>query len=401
MCDLHSTSPADGCLGRRAKLWEIDKQWHCTIVGTCLSLAEIRGVANKFDVRFPSDRPTDYQIHTTIVQLASQNRRVGKVLTKLLDRKHATTIAKFGKAANELDLTTLWDDALARGDVAAACWAAMSHRTASDSLRAQVFSEVHMLSHQVGATARADLRQLHVLSAEKDALEAKVARQQERLREEIGRRDTEIRDLRQLLDCQIAEMQRLAHAAQAASDLDRLRAVNADLERQWQQEESRCKAAEADARDAKMERCEALDRLALLTATNEDLREENRLLEARMLATDRVGECGTECRNLDLCGRCILFVGGRNQHLPHFRRFVENSGGVFAHHDGGIEENIGRLHGLCGRADAVLFPVDCISHRAHDEVKQLCRRWDKPLVLLRRTGLGAFIRALETVATAM
>jgi hypothetical protein len=141
-----------------------------------------------------------------------------------------------------------------------------------------------------------------------------------------------------------------------------------------------------------------LDRLVILTAANKDLLEDVRFLEAELTAADRVGECDTQCRNLDLCGRCILFVGGRNRHIPHFRRFVEDSGGIFSHHDGGIEESISRLHWLCGRADAVFFPTDCISHRAQDEIKQLCRRWDKTLVPLRRTGLGAFIRALEVVA---
>jgi hypothetical protein len=48
----------------------------------------------------------------------------------------------------------------------------------------------------------------------------------------------------------------------------------------------------------------------------------------------------------------------------------------------------------------VLFPVDCVSHSAHDEVKRLCRRWEKPFVPLRHSGLGAFIRALSSIAGA-
>ncbi len=37
--------------------------------------------------------------------------------------------------------------------------------------------------------------------------------------------------------------------------------------------------------------------------------------------------------------------------------------------------------------------------RAQDVVKQLCRRWQKPYVPVRRSGLGAYRAALETVAT--
>ncbi len=373
------------------------------IVGTCLSLAEIRGIAAKFKLRVPAEGPADFQLHTTVVRLASQDRKIGKALTKLLDRKHSVTVARFGKVDDTPALTALWNEALARGEVAAACWAAMSHPAASDDLRTRIFAEVHMLSHQVGATARADLRRLHELSTEKSRSEAQAAEQLKRLRGEIDRKNAEIRALQELLRHRSAEArpnaQPIVPAPSAADELDRLRIVNADLERRRQQEENRRKAAEADARTARDETARTLERSAALSAANQDLREENRLLEAKMAVTDQIGACSAECRDLDLCGRCILFVGGRHQHIPHFRRLVEESGGVFAHHDGGVEESIGRLPGLCGRADAILFPVDCISHRAQDEVKQLCRRWDKPLFPLRRTGLGAFIRALETVAT--
>ena len=59
-----------------------------------------------------------------------------------------------------------------------------------------------------------------------------------------------------------------------------------------------------------------------------------------------------------------------------------------------------RLHGLFGRADAVMFPVDCVSHSAQDTVKQLCRRWSKPYVPVRRSGLGAYLLALTELAAA-
>ncbi len=49
-----------------------------------------------------------------------------------------------------------------------------------------------------------------------------------------------------------------------------------------------------------------------------------------------------------------------------------------AHHDGGVDERNGLLAGLVGRADLVLFPVDCISHDAALTVKRLCRQLGKP-----------------------
>jgi hypothetical protein len=55
-----------------------------------------------------------------------------------------------------------------------------------------VFAEVHMLSHLVGAANRADIRQLRLLEEEKAELEAKVARQQQQLLSAIASRDTTI-----------------------------------------------------------------------------------------------------------------------------------------------------------------------------------------------------------------
>jgi len=101
---------------------------------------------------------------------------------------------------------------------------------------------------------------------------------------------------------------------------------------------------------------------------------------------------------LDLSGLRILLVGGLRQRVSHFKKLVEGSNGCFVHHDGGMEESLDRLDSLFGRADAVVFPVDCVSHAALGKVKRLCRRWNKPYVPMRRSGIGAFTEALATVS---
>lgn len=103
----------------------------------------------------------------------------------------------------------------------------------------------------------------------------------------------------------------------------------------------------------------------------------------------------------DLKGQCILFVGGRKQHVSHARRLVEGACGKFVCHDGGVEESMERLYSLFNRADVVVFPVDCISHAAQTEVKRFCRRLEKPFVPMRRSGISAFVQALEAIADGM
>jgi len=101
--------------------------------------------------------------------------------------------------------------------------------------------------------------------------------------------------------------------------------------------------------------------------------------------------------DLDLSGRCVLLVGGRRHHASHFRQLVEGCNGKFVHHDGGMEDNLSRLSGLFRRADAVFFPVSCVSHAAQNMVKQLCRQWEKPYLPLRSSGAGAYAQALQSL----
>jgi len=102
----------------------------------------------------------------------------------------------------------------------------------------------------------------------------------------------------------------------------------------------------------------------------------------------------------DLSGRLILYVGGRHQHVSHLRRIIEAHNGAFVHHDGGVEQSLDKLDGQLVRADAVLFPVGCVSHAAQAKVKSLCRREGKPFRPLRSTGIGAIIAALGSLTEA-
>jgi hypothetical protein len=105
---------------------------------------------------------------------------------------------------------------------------------------------------------------------------------------------------------------------------------------------------------------------------------------------------GGEKPPLDLEGRRILYIGGRQKHLSVLRRLVEACNGRLVCHDGGVDESMKRLAALCSGADIVVFPVDCVSHGAQDKAKQLCRRWQKRFVPVRRSGCSAFLAALSS-----
>lgn len=400
MCKSCET-PLDAPRTRRLKLAELEANWYCTIIGTCLSMGELRRLAAKLGVSFGKSEPSDHEVHTGMIRLASQERAVAKAISKALDAKHAPMVRRFARAATAEALEGLWREALDRGEVAGACWALMAHSAATEQLRSTVFGEIHMLSHQVGAAARADLKRFHALEHENAELEAVVARQQERMRAEISSRDTIIRELKERLDHEIAECRKLAHAAHAAAEMSALRALAEELRCQLTLEGDTRRAAEHAAREVERRAREAETERNALRQEVAETRAELAALEGSLASPppqDGLAKCERACGRPDLCGRCILYVGGRMGQVQHMRKLVEDCNGVMVHHDGGFEDNVGRLSGLLSQADAVMFPVDCVSHMAHDQLKRLCKRWEKPFVPVRRSGLGAFMRALETLA---
>jgi hypothetical protein len=50
-------------LSRRHRIWELTDGWQCSIIGTCLTLADLTRLAKKLGVVIPSDFSNEYQLH--------------------------------------------------------------------------------------------------------------------------------------------------------------------------------------------------------------------------------------------------------------------------------------------------------------------------------------------------
>ena len=97
-----------------------------------------------------------------------------------------------------------------------------------------------------------------------------------------------------------------------------------------------------------------------------------------------------------LNGITILYVGGRPNQVPHIRDITEARGGKFLYHDGGVEDNDLLLSNLVTKADIVVFPVDCVSHKAMTLVKKTCRSRDTRYLALRSSAVSTFFSSLES-----
>ncbi|MCU0841160.1 MAG: DUF2325 domain-containing protein [Thiobacillaceae bacterium] len=387
--------------GRRRKLWELEEKHHCPVVGSCLSLEEIKKIARKsgsqghgFDA---------YRLHVEAVSVSCSRNAAAEAMQRTLERKFAHVVRRFDQARTDAEVLEMWREHLDRGEVAGALWATLTHRSSSPETRQAVHADMHMLSHQVGAGQAADLRRLGFLEEECARLRARERQSAERQAREIAESAARLRSLRE-------EHDRLRAAAEAAETLrERIHALESGQamvamgRRLLLLEATNAELREAARRSLDLER-----RTAALAAENARLRGERDAMAAERDALEKLwaaspapsSECGGDCASCPdrLRGRCVLCVGGRVPLLSHYRQLPERLGMRLIHHDGGREESLSRLPDLLAASDAVICPTDCVSHAAYHQLKRHCKTAGKPCVLARSSGIAGFAAALARLA---
>ena len=378
-----SDAPLPQQTAKRSKIWELSDTLHCSIIGTCLSNAELRHVLVRAAV-IGAETVDEHELHVLGVMLAGRREAGAKLLQRALDRCHGLTIKRLARAKDETALGGLWDEAVQEGDIPGAYWALLSHPAATEALVKKAFRAVHMLSHLVGAVNRADIRRLRQQEEEIAALTEKLARQQRQLREGFTSRDQTIHRLNDMLIRRIEPVS-------AGSESAALRELLAEAGRKLEQETARRERLEQRVQTMSV----ALQKVEAALRRSESEREA--LARDLTLVEDQVAgllQPQTDDAPLDLSGQTLLYVGGRANQIPQLKALVERTGARLLHHDGGIEHSSALLPGLISRADCLFFPVDCISHDAVATIKRLCRQLEKPYHPLRTASLATLIASL-------
>jgi len=390
---------------RRRKLWELEEKYHCPVVGTCLSIEELKKVARKEGVFGRSFDP--YRLHVEAVSASCTRNSSAGAMQKLLERKYERWVRIFEQAKTDEAVRTLWQAHLERGEVAGPMWAALTHKAASKETWGQVYGDVLMLSHQVGGGLAADARRLGYLEAEVNRLQNEARHHTHRTKQMLDEHATRTRSLEennQRLTVALRELPALKARAEALVsgrvmvDMGRrlllLEATNARLE-------EALKAAQQQA--AQMESLTAenvrLKKDLASLAAERDVMERLLLADKSDGMADNAGCSGNCDRCTDqLSGRCVLCVGGRTTLLPQYRELAERLGVRLIHHDGGLEEAMSRLPDLLAASDAVICPTDCVSHNAYYQLKRHCKTFGKPCMLTRSSGVAGFAAALSRLA---
>jgi hypothetical protein len=377
MCEQYEAEPSvlSKSARSRRKLWEIPSHLHCSVIGTCLSMDDLRKLTRKGGMRI-SDDATDYCIHSYFVREAGTESKLARLLHKMLDDKHAVDIKRFSAVANDpAAIEALWEKAMDNGRVAGAYWAVLSLRCAPSELVTSVYGQVHMLSHVLGGYNRNAIQRL--ATAEKQVAELT------RHRDAALTAKLELERAKEKRICELeSELCRLRASGPATASVVvdsretvRLKERLARAEQRVSAERERRRAAEA--------------RLEQLQLLDMDVPAERPNPSAEVPAP-------AQRPVVDVAGQCVLYVGGRQALVPHIRSAIERRQGRLLHHDGGLEQAPKILETLVTQADMVFCPLDCISHSACLRVKRLCQRLDKPFMVLRTSGASSLVRALRS-----
>ncbi|HEX6734451.1 MAG TPA: DUF2325 domain-containing protein [Azonexus sp.] len=381
-------TPAAPRSSRRRRLWEVPHKFHCPIIGSCFEVGELRGLMAKV-MHFPAGT-TDFVLHTTAVGACETRSRLADLLQRQLEKRFQLAVRRLAPVKDAEGLRQHWQAAVRSGaEIPATLWAAWTHPACDTLLEHELYADIHMIQHQIGSGTRTDLKTLERAKDENRQLrqqldralaEAETARREKaEATQQLAQRIAELRaeqvgrdaciatltaQLDQLRDSLPELRDRQALARRAADAETRLTALNAHLEQQQQE----------------------LERLRL------------RLAAIASPAAPHSAETDTTALPpLDpetLSGKCILCVGGRSGAVDAYRHLVEQRGGRFLHHDGGLEESLHRIDGALAAADLVICQTGCISHNAYWRVKEQCKRSGKPCVFLKGSGISSFGRVV-------
>ncbi len=411
---MNETSlPASVPANKRKNIWELSSHHHCSIVGTCLTIGEARALGKKIGAKCPNPEDLDATIHSILVRESNTKNRVSILLNKALNKKYDSSVRIFNKCNTPHEIRELWKDAFEVGNIPGPYWAALSHPMIDYEVTVKIYSDVHMLSHLVGSSNRADIARLSELEIElanaldkNRALVTQNNRKINRLRDEIENHQRIIRNLerknsnlnaRLFVDTQSQSIEEIneefsqgvllsgenyiALIGERESDKSKVAAHNLrlvdDIERLNSEKQglhSKLKTAQHKLKDSLAE-----------------LQSANSFIQSFIAKSD------APTKRCNLSGKCVLYIGGRAGNICRMCDLVDKMNGRLIHHDGGKEDSLATLKGAISSADAVIFPTDCVSHSSALEAKKLCKKMIKPLLPIRSSSLSSLVEGLAKI----
>lgn len=385
---------------QRKKIWEMDQVFRCPVVGMCLSVKEQRLLCRK--VGAGVQVKSDFGIHEMIVATMTGENPLSRKLENMLAKKYEASCSIYLDMA-EADFLDCWHRALESGDYGGLLWAA-AVRPLSNTALVDVFGSLHMAMHE-HAKMYCDLKKVREAAEEKylqlkgcvrenEKQRRMLHSENEQLRESLARTRGQLEELRHERDDAVS---RIAAAPEEKSGpaqirMDEIQEEIAALKKQVEEKDLELLQLTGQFLDLEEERDSLREEVEAHRAVAAAMREAVPEAEAPEGCS-----CSPDCPSYDLCKKRILIVGGIERMESAYRKLVEERGGILEYHAGHMKSGGRALENSVQRADLVLCPVNCNSHGACLMVKNLGKKYKKPVHMLPNFSLSTLARTVEEI----
>ncbi len=381
---------------------EIASVLRCPVVGICLTPAEQRKLVKKSGML--STDACAFDVHEILVSITDEDNSLSRRADALLRKKYDFQAAPL-RELDLLEFIKCWDMAFASGSFAAVLWAAATRRDMPLALQRHIFGCVHMSMHDALEKNLLIQERLRTFREERLLASEKFREIKSRLasaHKEIRNLKVDYASLSRSQTLLNHENQRLKEQSPSGdnSPSNSLKEENSQLHLELAERTK--ELHEAQSRTALSER--------QLADTLEEIWEQRQFIqqlqeELEQMAASMAGckECAAECKECEgscaqcecsSCPRRILIVGGMQRMESLYRQLIESKGDVLEYHDGYFGSGGNKLENCLQRADLVLCPVNCNSHRACRTVKNLCKKHNKPVHMMENFSLSAVSRVI-------
>lgn len=376
----------------RKKIWQLQHQTVCKVLGMATDLKDMRKIAAKFGISTDNTlMDEEFALHSTVVHLCGKDNKVSRSVQKLLE-------TRFARYANRLkdkelpDLIACVTDGT--GELKVPLWAILWDLGTrglenGKGVETALFGFIHMLEHRL-------LRE-----------HGKALMKRSEDEEKQGEMAAQFLALkRNLLDLQ-------RENKQLRSNNESLRSRLAALENSPRKPDPDRAQPRDESTRTRHDHRHKVERLSLLLQETREreraleekcarLEAENEVLASEPADTDRGSDGfqsdGDRCPCImrrALIGKRVAVVGGIDSLERHYREMIESMGATFHRHNGACRGGDRPLDACISKADLVICPIGVNSHNAAKSVKKMCKIRGVPCCFPRSASITGVKKALE------
>lgn len=371
-------------------LWEMEEYEICPLTGLCLPEQEAKKILKKAGLSVK--KLSEMETHKVLKYHLTDKNNVSQKVDRHLKKKYQSAIDTYFEMP-EKEFLKKWKEQLNSGKFDDLFYIALCRVDLSKDTILSICGDQHMSAYNQNHK----LETLHKeLDMTKDCL-LDVSSQLKKRKQLCRDQSKEISQLKseneeQALKLKIFETTDITSVQQ---ELESTREENRRLLQKM--EELKKTNKQLESRLGKVESKYEKNRAQLIKMDelSQELRQE---IEQMHSVEKPLNPCmedpNKECNPAN-CNKTVLVVGGITKIKHLYRDLIEKNGGTFEYHDGHIKGGWLNLENKVCKSDVVLCPVNCNSHGACLKVKELCKKYNKPIQMLPTSSISGISNALN------